>query len=119
MGVFSLIIAFIANAVANVWLKIGADRGVQLDWSLGIFKLVELHIYLIGGVLLFALNVLFYISALRVLPLSIAYPVMVGMSFLIANLLAIFFLHETLSWQHVIGYALILLGITLVVSYGV
>lgn len=117
MGFLYLAIAFITNAVANVLLKVGADKGVTLDWSLGLPKLLSLHSYLILGVALFAINVLFYIAALRMLPLSVAYPVMVGMSFIIANATAFIFLQEGISWQQVIGYALILGGITLVVSY--
>lgn len=118
IGYLYLIVAFIANGVANILLKIGADRGVELSWSLGIAGLFARHAYLIGGLIVFALNVIFYVLALRSFPLSIAYPIMVGMSFLIANGAAVLFLHEPLSWQHLVGYALIIAGITLVASYG-
>ncbi len=115
MAYLYLALALVTNGVANVLLKIGADRGVTLDWSLGLPRLVAHHAYLLTGLALFAANVVFYVVALRALPLSVAYPVMVGMSFLIANGAAVLFLQESLGWQHLTGYALILAGITLVV----
>jgi multidrug transporter EmrE-like cation transporter len=113
-----LILAFLTNGAANVLLKVGADRGVTLDWSLGFAHLLKLHAYLLGGLGLFMLNVIFYVLALRGLPLSIAYPVMVGMSFVLASTAAFLFLHESIAWQQIIGYLLILGGITLAVAYG-
>lgn len=118
MAFLSLVGAFVANGVANVLLKVGADRGIVFDLSLGIGKLMSLNAYLIGGVVLFVVNIVFYIFALRVLPLSVAYPVMVGMSLLIANTCAVVLLHETISWQHIIGYAFIVAGVSLVVIHG-
>lgn len=118
MAYLALILAFVANAVANVLLKVGADRGLSLDFSQGLGKLLLANAYLIGGVALFAVNVVFYVIALRSLPLTLAYPVMVGMSFLIASSLAVFYLHESLGWPHLLGYLLILLGATLIVFHG-
>jgi multidrug transporter EmrE-like cation transporter len=115
-GFLYLVAAFVTNAAANVLLKIGADRGVHLDWSLGIFKIITLHSFLISGVGLFALNVLLYIAALRAFPLSVAYPIMVGMSFLIANTCAALFLGEKITAIQLIGYLCILGGVILVVG---
>ncbi len=117
MGILYLVVAFITNGVANLFLKIGADRGVTFDFSGGVARLFQANVYAIGGIVLFAVNVCFYMAALRALPLSFAYPVMVGMTFLITNTAAVLLLHEPLSWQHLLGYLLILSGITLVVSY--
>lgn len=114
---FYLTLAFLANSVANVLLKIGADRGVFLDFSAGIVRLLYANVYSVAGIALFAVNVCFYIAALRGLPLSFAYPIMVGMTFLITNSAAILLLHEPVGWQHILGYVLILGGITLVVTY--
>lgn len=115
MAYIFLIGAFTANAVANLFLKVGADRGINLDWSLGISKLVSLHSFLIAGTVLFVVNLLLYILALKSLPLSIAYPVMVGMSFLIASFSAVLFLHESISWFQILGYVLVVTGITFAV----
>jgi multidrug transporter EmrE-like cation transporter len=118
MAYLFLIGAFIANGLANVLLKMGADKGVIFDASLGVVRLISHHAYLLGGIVLFVLNIGLYIVALRAFPLSVAYPIMVGMSFLIANTAAVAYLHEPIAWQQLVGYALILGGITLVVSYG-
>lgn len=118
MGFLSLAVAFVTNGVANVLLKVGADRGVSFDPSKGVFTLITQHAFLLGGMVLFVVNLMFYIYALRTLQLSVAYPIMVGMSFLIANTLAVVYLYEALSWQHILGYVLILTGISLVVTHG-
>lgn len=115
-GFVYLAIAFVTNAIANVLLKVGADKGASLDLSLGVGKLLAHNAFLIGGALLFAFNLVFYVAALRSLPLSVAYPIMVGMSFLIANAVAFLFLDERIGGIHILGYALILAGITLIVS---
>lgn len=116
-GFAYLIGAFVANGVANVLLKLGADKGVHLDWSLGIGRLFSLHAFLIAGVALFAVNVLLYIAALRSLPLSLAYPVMVAMSFVIVNSAAFFLLNERVSSMQLLGYALIIAGVVCVVGF--
>ncbi len=118
MGFLALALAFVTNGVANVLLKVGADRGVSLDLSRGVGQLLAQHVFLLGGMVLFVINLMFYIYALRTLPLSVAYPIMVGMSFLVANTLAVLYLNEALSWQHLLGYVLILTGISLVVTHG-
>lgn len=118
IGYLFLLGAFLANGTANILLKLGADKGVRLDWSLGLIGLVAHHLFLILGAALFVVNLVLYVAALRAFPLSFAYPVMVGMSFLVASSAAVLFLGESLSWQHFVGYALILGGITMVVGYG-
>lgn len=117
MNYLFLVLAFITNGAANVLLKMGADRGVSLDMSQGIVRLLAAHAHLLAGLALFAVNVVLYVIALRSFPLSVAYPIMVGMSFVVANIGAVLFLHEPVSWQHLLGYALILSGITVVVGY--
>lgn len=117
MAYLLLIGAFLANGVANTLLKLGADKGIRIDWSLGIGGLIAHHAFLIAGTALFVVNLGLYVAALRLFPLSVAYPVMVGMSFVVASSAAVLFLGEPLSWQHLLGYVLILTGITVVVGY--
>ena len=77
MGYLFLIVALTLNAAANVLLKIGATRlgGIDEPGLLG--RLVSDY-YLLAGLLLFALNVVFYVAALARLNLSTAYPIMVA-----------------------------------------
>ncbi|MEK7176076.1 MAG: SMR family transporter [Patescibacteria group bacterium] len=108
-----LLIALAFNAGANILLKIGA----MSDKGTGIRALLE-NPYAIAGVAIFASNVYFYIQALRVLPISLVYPIITAAGFLIINSYGILMLKEPVSILSVTGYVLIIVGITLLaVSY--
>ncbi len=114
MAYLFLALAFTLNSVANILLKLGAIRGLSL--SGGPLALIEANWQFLLGLSIFALNVIFYFLALRALPLSVAYPVMVVMGFLIVNSYALFALHEPITVGQYIGYVLIVIGLTLVVA---
>lgn len=114
MAYLYLALAFTLNSIANILLKLGATRGLSL--SGGPFAIIEANWQLLLGLSIFALNVIFYFLALRALPLSVAYPVMVVMGFLIVNSYALLTLHEPIMTGQYIGYLLIIIGITLVVA---
>lgn len=114
MAYLYLALAFTLNSVANILLKLGALRG--LSFSGGPLAIIEANWQLLLGLSIFALNVSFYFLALRALPLSVAYPVMVVMGFLIVNSYALFTLHEPIMTGQYIGYVLIIIGLTLVVA---
>jgi multidrug transporter EmrE-like cation transporter len=113
MAYIFLIVAFSLNALANILLKQGALRG--LDLAHGLLPAILGNWQLIAGAAIFALNILFYFLALRTLPLSFAYPVMVAMGFLIVNGYAIFGLGETIVLREIVGFVLIVIGLMLVV----
>jgi len=114
MAYLYLALAFTLNAVANILLKLGSQRGITLHGSLISIALGNWEALVGCG--LFAINILFYFLALRALPLSIAYPIMVAMSFIIINSYAFFELKEGLATGQLIGYVLIIVGLILVVS---
>lgn len=111
MGFVFLALAILCNAGANVFLKLAAGRAAAFSLQGGIGRIVTDNGYLLAGLALFAVNVLLYVAALRALPLSTAYPLMVGMTFLIVSSAAAFFLGESFTLWHAVGYILILLGI--------
>lgn len=108
-----LAIAFTLNAIANILLKQGASHGLQLHGAP--VTLIVQNWQLLLGMGLFALNIVFYFLALRALPLSVAYPVMVAMGFLIVNGFALFSLGESVSAVEIVGYIMIMIGLVLVV----
>jgi multidrug transporter EmrE-like cation transporter len=112
MAYLLLVSAFLLNAVANILLKKGAMNGVRFDTSFPEF--LYAHVAIIGGFIAFALNALLYFLALRTLPITIAYPVMVGMSFLIITAAGVIYFGETLSVVHVAGYVLLAAGVAVV-----
>ena len=106
-----LAIALIFNAGANILLKIAA-----MGRSESIRDLIT-NPYAVAGVFIFASNVYFYIQALRVLPISLVYPVMTAASFIIINAYGFFMLKEPLTYINIIGYILIIGGILLVTNF--
>ncbi|TSC64365.1 MAG: hypothetical protein G01um101491_306 [Parcubacteria group bacterium Gr01-1014_91] len=114
MAYLYLVLAFSLNSVANILLKLGAIRGLSL--SGGPLAIIEANWQSLLGLSIFALNIIFYFLALRALPLSVAYPVMVVMGFLIVNSYALFALNEPITAGQYVGYILIVIGLTLVVA---
>lgn len=114
MAYIFLILAFSLNAAANILLKLGAIRG--FNTARGPVLALLGNWQLVSGVALFAVNVIFYFLALRSLPLSVAYPIMVAMGFLIVNGYAMLSLGESLTAMEVLGYVMIVAGLVLVVS---
>lgn len=114
LGYLWLVIAFCANGVANVLLKMAGENIVS---NRPLVPQLLTNIPLIAGLALFALNVGFYFLALRVLPLSVAYPVMVGMTFLIVSSGAVLLFHETISLMQWIGFVCIMVGLVLATSH--
>jgi multidrug transporter EmrE-like cation transporter len=108
-----LVAALLLNALANMLLKAGAA-------TLG--GLAEPHLlprllgnpYLLLGLLLFALNVVFYLAALTRLNLSVAYPVMVAGGLVMVVLGSVLWLREPVTALQWSGIALLVGGIVLV-----
>lgn len=114
MAYLFLAFAFTLNSIANILIKIGANRGLLLSGSP--LALIEANWQFLLGLAIFATNMLFYFLALRALPLSVAYPVMVAMGFLIVNSYALIALHEPISAGQYLGYLFIIIGLLLVVA---
>ncbi len=115
MGFAFLTLAFICNAAANILLKLAALQKFSFADALrGQWTLATLEAGAAVG--LFALNLVFYLLALERIPLSIGYPIMVGMTFFI-TIGASLLLGERISASHAAGMALILLGILLIVRF--
>jgi multidrug transporter EmrE-like cation transporter len=113
MGYLFLVLALTLNATANVLLKIGATRLGPLA-APGLLGRVVTDVYLLAGLLLFALNVVFYVAALTRLELSVAYPIMVAGGILIVVSVSVFVLREAVTPLEGVGLALLVLGIALV-----
>ena len=85
-----------------------AEPGL-LDWAM--------NGWLIASLALYGLTTLGWVWILRHAPLHLAYPFM-GLAFLIVPLLAWAFLGEPLTWQTLVGGALILAGVSLASGVG-
>lgn len=116
MHIVYLTLAFLLNALANVSLKIHSIKGFEFNPLLSPLVLIN-NVYFFIAIIFFAFNVVFYALALSRIPLSIAYPVMVMMTFLVVNSFAYFYFREPITAPQVIGYIMILVGISLVVGF--
>jgi multidrug transporter EmrE-like cation transporter len=113
MPIFYLIIAFILNATGSVMFKVAANRGgFSLQGSF--FSILSNNFPFILGCFLFAANAIFFVLALRTLPLSIANPVMLITSFIIVAIVSILLFHERLDALQLVGYALLILGVIII-----
>ena len=113
MAYLFLALALTLNAAANLLLKIGATRLGGLEEPSLFGRLLSNH-YLSAGLLLFALNVVFYIAALTRLNLSVAYPIMVAGGIVIVVTGSVLALREAMTPLQTLGLALLVLGIVLV-----
>lgn len=68
----------------------------------------------IAGFLLYGLSFVIWWSLLRVLPLSVAFPVATGIQAVALQLVGRYLLHERLPLAHLLGLSLILAGVALV-----
>lgn len=113
-----LVVALVLNAAANVLMKIGANRGLQLPLDTGLSDrlLNFLNWPTLLAILCFAANVLAYRRALEAFDVSVAYPIMVSTGLVLVTLAAVSLpmLNEKVGLVQVLGMALIALGVWLV-----
>jgi len=113
----ALVLALVANAAANVMIKAGMrSRDVDLGEPVAALKMMITNPLVVGGVILFALNIVSYAYVLTRVPLSLAYPIMTSGGFLIVVTASAILLRESLSMPQLLGIALILAGVILVAS---
>jgi spermidine export protein MdtJ len=109
-----LCVALALNAIANILIKLAATKtGSGGDGVTGALALY-LSPWFIGGITCFGLNLMAYSLALQKIPLTVAYPIMVGSGYVIMVLVSRSFLGETLTWVQMIGAVLILAGLVLI-----
>jgi multidrug transporter EmrE-like cation transporter len=113
MGYLLLAIALALNATANVLLKIGAAR-LGDPTAPGLIGRLLTNRQLLAGLVLFALNVVFYLAALTRLNLSVAYPIMVAGGMVIVVGASVLHLREAVDAPQVVGLLLLVVGIVLV-----
>jgi len=116
-----LSIALILNAAANLLMKYAANRAEAASAAgtapAGIAGLAGTYLnpYFVGGILCFGLNVLIYTQALKKIPISIAYPLMVSLGYLIILGVSFFVFDEKLSLVRYLGAGLMIFGLWLLV----
>lgn len=86
------------NTLAQALLKLGAGQN-------------PLNPYLGGGILAYGLSTIFYVMFLGKLNLSVAYPVVIGLTLLATTIAGAFLLGEKVTTIHWLGIGLMLSGL--------
>ena len=115
-GIFFIIWAIIFNALGNILIKTGMINQENLfkQGSIKAFFLIITNPFAFLGIASFGIAFVLYGGVLSKLDLSIAYPIMTGMGFLLVLLAAIFFFQESINLFRVLGIVAILFGVTVI-----
>ena len=111
---FYLVLALVANAVANIFMKLGSERFVE-----GVKKLMVEPMVFFGnwhffaGLAFFGTALALYNLVLSKMSLSVAYPIMTTMGFVIVVSYSMYALEETLQWWQWVGLGMVLVGVVL------
>jgi len=87
------------NTLAQALLKLGSGQ-------------TPLNPYLLGGILAYGLSTIFYIVVLGKFNLSVAYPVIIGLTVLSTTVTGAYFLGEKVATVQWLGIGLMLSGIS-------
>ena len=90
------------NTLAQIFLKMGSGQ--------------ELNFYLLAGIAVYGVSTIFYILVLGKFNLSVAYPIVIGLTIMSATITATVFLGEQMTNIQWIGVGLLLSGILAIAS---
>lgn len=114
-----LAMALLMNAAANILIKYSMSHGVSSLFTPGRAAMERIAPFLswpyLLGIFCFAGNLICYSLALRNLKLSLAYPLMVGVGYLVILGVEILVFGERLTTLQFAGIILILSGVWFVV----
>ena len=106
INLFFLFLAIIFNTFASTFFKYS---------SLMKNKMLLSITFLLLGLLLGAINAIFYTKSLKYINLNVAYPVFSAGSIILIIIVSLFLFHEVLSFWKIIGILIICIGIFVVV----
>ena len=114
----ALVIAIIASQAGQVLLKLGAGGLPPMEHDLIASLLAQLLRWqTLVGLCCYGSGTLFYVVALRRIPMSVAAPC-TAVSYVSATLFGMLLFHETLSPTRIAGLGLVCLGVVLLADIG-
>ena len=114
MTTIIFIIAITLNAVANILMKVGAERSSEASNVGGlIFGMITNPITILA-IICFGSGLAAYNYVLMKTNLSVAYPIMTSVGYAIVLLASWLFLKETLTFLQITGILMIIAGVWLV-----
>jgi small multidrug resistance pump len=100
---FLIVVTVLLNTIAQALLKLGS-------------KASSFNFYLLGGLAAYGLSTLFYLVVLSKANLSIAYPIVIGLTVLMTTLTSTWLLGEKVISVQWIGIGLVIAGISAIAS---
>ena len=114
----ALVIAIVASQAGQVLLKLGASGLPPMEHDLVASLLAQmLRWQTLVGLCCYGSGTLFYVVALRRIPMSVAAPC-TAVSYVSATVFGLLLFHETLSPVKIGGLALVCLGVVLLAEIG-
>jgi multidrug transporter EmrE-like cation transporter len=113
-----LVAALILNAAANILIKFSQTRLAETAVpATGMAAIIQTYLNwpFLVGIGCFGLNLLAYTQALKRLPLSMAYPFMITLGYLIILVVSWFLFQERLTATKYVGAVLMIGGLWLLV----
>lgn len=99
-----------------IFLTVALNTIAQLCLKLGSGSSNFLNLFLVGGLMLYGLSTVVYITVLSKLNLSIAYPMVIGLTVVATTLAGVMLLEEKITTTAWIGIGLLLSGIAAIAS---
>lgn len=112
LGLLYVTLAVLFEAFGQLAFKHGADSAQAHDGTLGLLRRLWYKKALALGIACFAVDALFWTFALRLLDVSLAFPVS-SLGFVFVVVLSHIWLREEVSADRWIGVSLILAGVVL------
>jgi multidrug transporter EmrE-like cation transporter len=118
-GVILVLLTAGLTMIANLMIRAGIDHagGVAasgvMELVMAVFKLFLQPLFAIGFVIYFLGSVVWF-RVVATEPLSVAYPVLVSLTFSLVTAGAVILFHEALSVRKVLGLIVILAGIVVI-----
>ena len=114
----ALVIAIVASQAGQVLLKLGASGLPPMEHDLFASLLAQmLRWQTLVGLSCYGSGTMFYVVALRRIPMSVAAPC-TAVSYVSATLFGLLLFHETLSPVKIGGLALVCIGVVLLAEFG-
>lgn len=116
MTIFNMAIIFICVlgiSIGQILFKLASPYFPSvLSWS-SLFSFL-FNKYLFSALIIYGFATILWVYALRLVPLSIAYPFM-ALAFIIVPVLGMIFLNEPFHWRMLMGAGLIIIGLIIIV----
>ncbi|MFA4826215.1 MAG: hypothetical protein WC593_13775 [Methanoregula sp.] len=117
MGWILLLFCGIVQTAANLCLRAGVDRAGGFFFNIptmsqSMMKLLSQPLFDIG-VIFYALAAIIWFRIIATEQLSIAYPVLVSVTFILVTIGAVLIFQESMTWLKILGVLTIIVGIVI------